>query len=32
MTVTGWAFLAVSWGTILGLAAFCFYRTLRKKS
>ncbi len=31
MTVTGWTFLVVSWGTILSLAIFCFYRTLKKK-
>jgi len=32
MTLAGWIFLVVSWGAILGLTAFCFYRTLRKKS
>jgi len=32
MTLTGWTFLMVSWGTILGLTVFCFYRALRKKS
>jgi hypothetical protein len=31
MTLTGWIFLVVSWGTILGLAVFCLGRTFRKK-
>jgi hypothetical protein len=31
MTTTGWAFLIISWGMILGLTVFCLSRTLRKK-
>ncbi len=32
MTTIGWVFLVVSWGGILGLAAFCFNRALKKRS
>ncbi len=32
MTVSGWIFLVISWGAILGLSAFCLSRTLRKKT
>lgn len=32
MTIAGWTFLVVSWGAILGLAAFCLSRTFRKKT
>ena len=31
MTWAGWIFLVASWGVILGLCAFCFSRTFRKK-
>ena len=26
MKPDGWVFLALSWGLIIGLCAFCFYR------
>lgn len=29
MTPQGWVFLAVSWGAIIALCAFCFYRVFR---
>jgi hypothetical protein len=32
MTTIGWAFLVISWGSILSLATFCFARTLKKKT
>lgn len=28
MTLWGWIFMGVSWGTILILVAYCFYRVL----
>jgi len=31
MTLTGWIFLVLSWGAILGLSVFCLSRTFRKK-
>lgn len=27
----GWTFLIVSWGVVIGLAAFCFFRVFVKK-
>jgi hypothetical protein len=30
MTTAGWAFLAASWGLILGLNAFCVVRLMRE--
>ena len=29
MTSAGWVFLALSWGSILALCAFCFSRVFR---
>lgn len=29
MTTGGWIFMVASWAFILGLLAFCLYRTLR---
>ncbi len=29
MRLEGWLFLGLSWGTILGLLLFCFWRLLR---
>ena len=29
MTAGGWIFLLVSWGVILTLVGFCYFRTLR---
>jgi len=31
MKESGWIFLAVSWGLLLALTAFCFYKIFRKK-
>lgn len=31
MRTGGWIFLMVSWGIIIGLAAFCFVRVFSKK-
>ncbi len=31
MTPGGWIFLLLSWGFILGLTVFCFWKVLRKK-
>jgi hypothetical protein len=31
MKISGWVFLLASWGFILGLTAFCFYRVFAKK-
>lgn len=31
MRLSGWIFLAASWGFIIGLAVFCFYRVFTKK-
>jgi glycerol uptake facilitator-like aquaporin len=31
MEPLGWIFMAVSWGLIILLAVFCFYRIFRKK-
>jgi hypothetical protein len=28
MSALGWVFMLVSWGFILGLAIYCFYRVL----
>ena len=28
MTIGGWIFLVASWGSITGLAVYCFYRVL----
>jgi protein-S-isoprenylcysteine O-methyltransferase Ste14 len=28
MNIWGWLFMLSSWGLILGLTAFCFYRVL----
>jgi hypothetical protein len=30
MTAGGWAFMALSWGIILGLVAFCVRRALKE--
>jgi len=32
MNFAGWLFLALSWGLILGLTAFCFWRIFTKPS
>ena len=32
MTGGGWIFLLISWGVILSLVGFCYYRTLRSGS
>jgi hypothetical protein len=29
MTTVGWIFMALSWGSILGLLIFCFSKVLR---
>ncbi len=29
MTSLGWVFLALSWGCILAVSSYCFYRVLR---
>jgi len=29
MTIWGWIFLVLSWGFILSLTMFCFYKVLR---
>jgi len=31
MTMLGWIFLILSWGLIIGLNIFCFYRILSSK-
>lgn len=31
MKIAGWVFLILSWGAIVGLAAFCFYKVFTKK-
>jgi hypothetical protein len=31
MTALGWAFLTVSWGTIITVASFCIYKILAVK-
>ncbi len=31
MRASGWVLLVASWGLILGLAAYCFTRVLRRK-
>lgn len=31
MSLGGWTFLIVSWGVVIGLAAFCFYRVFVRK-
>jgi len=31
MTLSGWIFMLVSWGVILGMFFYCMYRTLRKE-
>lgn len=31
ITLSGWLFLAGSWGLILGLCVFCFWKVLKKK-
>lgn len=31
MKISGWIFFILSWGVILGFAAFCFIRVLSKK-
>ena len=31
MRLSGWAFLILSWGFIMLLTIFCFYRILTKK-
>ena len=30
MRLSGWIFMAISWFTILGLAAYCFSQIFRK--
>lgn len=32
MSTSGWVFLVLSWGFIILLAAFCFYKVFSKKS
>jgi hypothetical protein len=31
MKLAGWIFLVISWGFIISLSAFCFYKVLSKK-
>jgi len=31
MNNSGWLFLLVSWGVILGLNAFCLYKVFKRK-
>jgi phosphatidylglycerophosphatase A len=31
MNIGGWIMLIVTWGIILGLSGFCFYRVFSKK-
>jgi hypothetical protein len=31
MNTTGWAMLILTWGLILGLCGFCFWKVLSKK-
>jgi hypothetical protein len=31
MRIDGWVFLIISWGIILGMAAFCFVKVFSKK-
>lgn len=31
MNLGGWIFMALSWGFILGLAAFCLWKVLNKR-
>ena len=31
MKLSGWLFLLVSWGFIIGLTIFCFYKIFTKK-
>jgi hypothetical protein len=31
MRLSGWIFLALSWGFILSLTAFCFWKVFTKK-
>jgi len=31
MRIYGWVFLVISWGLILGLAAFCFIKVFSRK-
>ena len=31
MKLSGWAFLIISWGFILSLLLFCFYKIFTKK-
>lgn len=31
MRLSGWFFLVMSWGFIIGLVVFCFYRIFTKK-
>ena len=32
MNVGGWVFIVLSWGFIIGLCAFCFWKIFSKKS
>ncbi len=32
MNIGGWIFLVLSWGFIISLAVFCFYKVFSKKS
>lgn len=32
MNIWGWFFMLISWGFIIGLAAFCFYRVFVEPS
>jgi hypothetical protein len=31
MNAGGWIFLALSWGSIIGLGVFCFYKVFSKR-
>jgi hypothetical protein len=31
MRISGWLFLIFSWGFIIGLTVFCFYRVFAKR-
>jgi hypothetical protein len=31
MNIGGWVMLITTWGIIIGLSCFCFYRVLSKK-
>jgi heme/copper-type cytochrome/quinol oxidase subunit 2 len=31
MTLSGWIFMLLSWGVILGMFFYCMFRTLRKE-